>query len=158
MTESEAIDGTVERVTDWKTGKGYFLKLEGVNLDYYGFGKPKCKDGDKIQLHFEPGTGNFTDKLSIKKVVILSESTSPPVKSPDAPGQQDLFSNKHTVQTSSERTNAINKAVAFKGAIELVKNTVQNKPKLPMEEAAANVIGLSRRFELYLNSEEESEK
>ena len=68
MTETDKTTGKVARITNWKTGKGYFLNLDGNSNDFYGFGSCKAKLGETVDLEVSEGTGNFADKIKVDKI------------------------------------------------------------------------------------------
>jgi len=64
------ITGVVGMVKAWKTGKGYFLNLNGDDNDYYGFGSCKAKEGEEVVIDVKEGTGSFADKVCITKLTV----------------------------------------------------------------------------------------
>jgi len=68
MTEKGKVEGKVSRITAWKTGKGYFLNIDGNSNDFYGFGSCKGEVGCFVELEVSEGTGNFSDKIRIDKL------------------------------------------------------------------------------------------
>jgi len=60
------VEGIVEKINNWSSGKGYFLRLEKDADDYYSFGSAKMKVGQHVQLDCQVGTGNFKDRALIK--------------------------------------------------------------------------------------------
>jgi len=125
----EEVNGKVERISPWSKGNGYFLKLEGDETDYAGYTKNCPEAGDEVKLEVEPGTKNFSDKMVIKEFAAKKgegkqaepEEKKPVVHKKDMSGTKETP--KFTVNESIERQ------VAFKGAIELVKeSTKTGKP------------------------------
>ena len=57
--------GIIERIIQWKSGKGYFVKFAEVDDDFYAFGKCPVHEGDEVQYDYAQGSGAFTAKQEL---------------------------------------------------------------------------------------------
>jgi len=120
MTEKDKTTGKVARITEWKTGKGYFLNLQDDQNDYYGFGKCKAKIGETVDLEVSEGTGSFADKIKIDK--LHSGATVKQVEQETKDKDMEIV-NKSIASgenTYFERQNLIIRQTCIKAAANLV--------------------------------------
>jgi len=82
MTETYEV-GVVEKISTWKSGKGYFLKISGVETDFYAFGKCPVNEGDEVKYESEEGTGSFSDREVLTMLKHNKEDRAKPEKKPE---------------------------------------------------------------------------
>ena len=56
--------GTIRRVANWKTGKGFFFLLNEVEGEWFAYGMPTFKVGDHVQ--FEPQNRKLNKATLVK--------------------------------------------------------------------------------------------
>ncbi len=129
MTEKNKVEGKVARVTDWKTGKGYFLNIESNNNDFYGFGKCKGQVGETVELEVSEGTGNFSDKIRIDK--LYSKATVKEAVKETADKDMEIVAKsiESGENTYFARQNLIIRQTCIKAAARLVAAELQAKVK-----------------------------
>jgi len=139
--KNEIVKGDVAGYIEWKTGKGYFLSLVDDDIDYYGYGRKDLKEGERVELEVQQGTGNFKDKKEVKSVAVLESKAAPAGEPSDrkAPGPLDV-----------DRGKAINAAVALKCAEDFVA-----QKKITTEDYADCICQLADRFFDWLNEKGE---
>lgn len=75
------MQGTVRKVNNWKTGKGFFFQLNETDAEYFGYGLPTFKVGDHVA--FEPMQRRIGKATQVKfgKVATNTVSLSGKVRS-----------------------------------------------------------------------------
>ncbi len=124
MTTVKLQQGKVSRITAWKTGKGYFLNLDGNSNDFYGFGSCKGKVGETVEMEVSEGTGNFADKIRIDKLY-SKQTNNEAVKETEDKSMEIL--NKSIASgenTYFERQNLIIRQTCIKSASRIVSRVV----------------------------------
>ena len=146
MTEKDKTQGTIARVTEWGSHKGFFLNLKDDSNDYYGFGKCKADTGDSVELEVSEGTGNFSDKIKIDKLhskATVKETLDDKNKA-DAKIVEDSI--KSGENTYFERQNLIIRQTCIKAAANLVGELYPRKENIGMVGAGGAVIEQAERF------------
>ena len=146
MTETDKTTGKVARITNWKTGKGYFLNLDGNSNDFYGFGACKAKLGETVDLEVSEGTGNFADKIKIDK--LYSKATVKEAVKETADKDMEIV--KKSIESGEntyfERQNLIIRQTCIKAAAELVKSVYNEKGADQWQYAVPKALEIADRF------------
>ena len=74
MSEETSVEGLVEKIVPWESGKGYFLNIEFDENDYFGYGSSKAKIDSVVAIEFKKGSGSFGGKRQITKLVLVDKS------------------------------------------------------------------------------------
>ena len=72
MTETYEI-GIVEKISTWKSGKGYFVKFAESDEDFYAFGKCPVREGDQVKYDYAEGTGAFADRYALTHLSLFKK-------------------------------------------------------------------------------------
>jgi hypothetical protein len=78
----ENIKGRIASVKEWPSGKGSFVKLENDERDFYKFGRNGVAAGLEIEAQVQPGTGSFSEKICITKILSAAKIPGPEPKKP----------------------------------------------------------------------------
>ena len=70
--------GIIERIIQWKSGKGYFVKFHEVDEDFYAFGKCPVHEGDEVQYDYAQGSGAFSAKQELTHLSAKGKQVSKP--------------------------------------------------------------------------------
>jgi len=65
--------GIVEKISTWKSGKGYFVKFAESDEDFYAFGKCPVKEGDQVKYDYAEGTGAFADRYALTHLSLFKK-------------------------------------------------------------------------------------
>jgi len=146
MTEKDKVQGKIARITEWSSGKGYFLNLENDKNDYYGFMKCKGEVGCFVELEVSEGTGNFADKVKIDK--LHSKQTVKETRKETADKDIKLVEDsiKSGENTYFERQNLIIRQTCIKAASNLVGELYPRKESIGLVGAGGAVIETAERF------------
>ena len=146
MTETDKTTGKVARITNWKTGKGYFLNLDGNSNDFYGFGACKAKLGETVDLEVSEGTGNFADKIKVDKLYskatvkeAVQESTDKSMEILEksiASGENTYFERQNLII----RQTCIKSACVLAGSITKNIDAANTKVAISMAEEIADAL------------------
>jgi hypothetical protein len=121
MTELiETVTGEIAKIVVWKTGKGFFLSIMDNSNDFYAFGKCNCIVGDMVTLACKEGTGSFSDKILISKMIKVTIKKADVPKNPlaDVPNGAQIYLTK--AEADAVRQNSIERQCALKSAVDLV--------------------------------------
>jgi hypothetical protein len=66
------VKGVVQSVVPWKSGKGYFIKVDDV--DYYAWKSPTVCAGDEVSLSAKAGTLKDKDTLEVTSLLVIGQS------------------------------------------------------------------------------------
>ena len=146
MTEKDTVAGIVGKWVEWKTGKGYFLNIDGHEMDYYGFGKCKAALGDKITIEVSPGTGTFGDKMKVEKFVDVGAGPSPPPVSPQTTDKTPKPEFVPASELPMDTNTSIVKQVCLKCASRVVSELHGRKDKIDWTEIATIVTDMADDF------------
>ena len=84
-TEQGTMRGTIDRINEWKSGKGYFFTIREGDEEFYGFGSCTGKPGTGYKIEFKAGSGKFEDKYELLKLT---------AEIPEDPNVQPTFTNR----------------------------------------------------------------
>ena len=65
--------GIVEKISTWKSGKGYFVKFAESDEDFYAFGKCPVHEGDQVKYDYAEGTGAFADRYALTHLSLFKK-------------------------------------------------------------------------------------
>ena len=65
--------GIVEKISTWKSGKGYFVKFAESDEDFYAFGKCPVREGDQVKYDYAEGTGAFADRNALTHLSLFKK-------------------------------------------------------------------------------------
>jgi len=65
--------GIVEKISTWKSGKGYFVKFAESDEDFYAFGKCPVREGDQVKYDYAEGTGAFADRYALTHLSLFKK-------------------------------------------------------------------------------------
>ena len=137
MTENkDTVSGKVARVVPWSKGNGYFFNLDGNSNDFYGFGSCKLQPGQEVNLEVSPGTGNFSDKVKLDKVLGAPDFNKVRKETADKDMEIVNKSIESGEKTYFERQNLIIRQTCIKAGARLVAAKVQIDESLGKKDAA----------------------
>ena len=113
-------------------------------MDYCGYTKNCPAKYDEVVLQVEPGTGKFSDKMVIKEFAAKQGQPKQPTGEAEKPvvNKKDMSDTKITPKFTVNES--IERSVAFKGAIELVKETIAVRKD---DNAVGSIPDVSQTFE-----------
>jgi len=142
---SDTAEGTVSQVKAWRHGKGYFLNLEELEYDFFGYGECRASEGDKVILEIAEGTGDFSDKYQITKLRVDPKAAA---HLPGPPGKGEGWKT-HQSQAkglSAQERDSINRAVALRHAAVLVAALYGPAGAKELGEAKELTVSVAERF------------
>jgi hypothetical protein len=144
-------EGKVVRLNEWAKGKGYFVNLEGSELDFYDFRKASISIGEFVRITSQPGTKNFAEKQEVMRIEKPMQQVSS--KGPAAaPAQKPVSSQEpNWDKIRGEKRDSIERQCALKAAVELVKGSMPIGETIDVLGFAAQALEVSKKFEAYLN-------
>lgn len=150
----DTVTGTVVAVKPWKTGKGFFLNLEGDSNDYYSFGKTALEEGDTATFEVSEGTGGFADKIKLDKLVPTAvekqqetEKTMPGVETGDK-----VYLTREEAQ--AVRQNSIERQCALKAAVQVVGELYPRQEKMDNVKIIDYVETFAVKFLAFIQDED----
>lgn len=152
MPQTDTVEGIVSAVKVWKTGKGYFLNLEGDDTDYYAFGGVDTDVENTVKLTVKPGTGTFSDKCQITKLVNVKQGKIQDAGSQASkPGSKAVASAQSPGQ-SGKNDAEIRRGVSLKCASWITAATIMPDAEADAVAFAKDTVELAKKFEPYLKS------
>ncbi len=148
------VRGKVAKITEWQSGKGFFLNFEGDENDYYKFGPAKVEVGQTVAFECKPGSKIFSDKVELIKKVEAGTDTIDVNKL-----KQEVFKTADTVYLSKAeadavRQNSIERQSAIKSACALV-GAIHSKSKTDSwNDVANNVTDIADKFLDFIKMDE----
>ena len=100
MTETYEI-GIVEKISTWKSGKGYFVKFAESDEDFYAFGKCPVREGDQVKYDYAEGTGAFADRYALTHLSLFKKEDAK-VKMKEIPKEQTDVKVSSSAETPKE--------------------------------------------------------
>jgi len=103
-------------------------------MDYCGYTKNCPAKYDEVVLQVEPGTGKFSDKMVIKEFAAKQGQPKQPTGEAEKPvvNKKDMSDTKITPKFTVNES--IERSVAFKGAIEMVKESIAPSEHVKAED------------------------
>ncbi len=134
-----AIESTVTRTVQHE-GNRYGIQIAGVW--YNGFGKPPANEGDEVHVEYTEVQKDGKSFCNVKKCEILKAAAPKPSEDKTLPESVPK-------EAVTPREQCINRAVALKAAVETVAWIK------PQSSVAEFTLALARRFEKYLDCEDD---
>jgi len=146
MTNENTVTGQISKLVPWKSGKGFFVNLEGDDTDYYTFLKLKVNTGDEATFQVTEGSGNFSDKLQITKV--LKQDTIPAKKPDTAPVEEPPvtteFSSEHKFY--ADKQSLIVQQTCLKAAARIVAASINPAKEYDCAKLESNILRMKDAF------------
>lgn len=149
------MDGTIEKISNWKNGKGYFAVIDGQ--EYHGFGNPHAKAGDRVKFLADANkTLGDKDAQLIKEIVVVktAEQEAPAVDYAAAQEAREKHMKEQkdreqkAVAWASRQQEQISRSVALKEAVNLEAQFTGNKDNPAVVEA--RILRRAELFKTYL--------
>lgn len=150
---NKTVDGVIIQINEWVSKKGRFVKLDSTDQDFFKFGGFHCNVDDAVTIEYKPGSGNYADKFEIVKVTKLGGLSGPNgFKTADKLPKPEPSKNIN-LYNPKDKDAAIVRAVAFKGAIEIIAAATEQGEVVLYEQTVTRVSELAKLFEPYLKGE-----
>jgi len=150
---TEEVQGKILKITNWKNGKGYFLTLEEIPVDFYGFGTSKVEVGQTVTAIVEHGEGSFSEKYHIKKILETKEPIKQAIEREESKQKLGTTEQKTRPSPTKEEQKSIARSVALKASIERMNHLETIGQVTNGHATIQEVLELAKEFEKYLQGE-----
>lgn len=146
MPGATTASGKVASVKPWKKGNGYFMNLEDDQNDYYAFGHCSANEGDTVELEVSEGTGGFSDKICINKILKSSGRKWKGKIEKDEDAEEGPAVQEKPAYSGLSRDESIQKQCCLKAAARLVGIVNSGNKEADIKKLTEQAMNMANRF------------